>query len=392
MESIRVLALLRVVGVCAITINGLGRLSQQAAQNNINSQNELQYTSAHLPGGVNMAILVTGGAGFIGSHACVALLQAGEAVVALDNFSNSSPAALQRVEQVAGKPLCFQQGDLRDKPMLDALFKQHPVEAVIHFAGLKAVGESSEKPLLYYRNNVEGSLNLLAAMELAGVRNLIFSSSATVYGDPDQTPIKEGASIRPTNPYGHTKAMIEQILMDQAKQTGWRTALLRYFNPVGAHPSGQMGEDPKGIPNNLLPYISKVAVGVLKELSVFGSDYPTVDGTGVRDYIHVMDLVEGHLAALKWLRKQTPTEPVCEVFNLGVGKGYSVLEVLRAFEQASGEKVPYKVVGRRPGDIATCYADANKAEKILGWKAVRTLDDAMRDTWCWQKNNPDGYR
>lgn len=339
-----------------------------------------------------MTILVTGGAGFIGSHTCLALLQAGETVVVLDNFSNSNPEALRRVEQLAGKPPYFHQGDLRDKPVLDALFRQHSVEAVIHFAGLKAVGESVERPLLYYRNNVEGSLNLLAAMEEAGVRNLIFSSSATVYGDPDETPIKEGAVIQPTNPYGHTKAMIEQILMDVAKQPGWRMALLRYFNPVGAHPSGQMGEDPNDIPNNLLPYIGKVAVGALKELSVFGSDYPTRDGTGVRDYIHVMDLVEGHLAALRWLRKQTLTEPVCEVFNLGTGKGYSVLEVLQAFERASGKKVPYKMVGRRPGDIAACYADANKSKSILGWKAARTLDDMMRDAWCWQKNNPDGYR
>jgi len=341
-----------------------------------------------------MAILVTGGAGFIGSHTCVALLQAGETVVVLDNFSNSSPEALRRAEQLAGRPLYLQQGDLRDKPLLDAMLRQHSVESVIHFAGLKAVGESVEKPLLYYRNNVEGSLNLLAAMDEAGIRNLIFSSSATVYGDPHHVPIKEEADIRPTNPYGHTKAMIERILMDLAGQSRhvWRVGLLRYFNPVGAHPSGQIGEDPNDIPNNLLPYISKVAAGSLKELAVFGSDYPTVDGSGVRDYIHVMDLAEGHLAALKWLRKQTPTESVCEVFNLGTGKGYSVLEVLRTFEQASGRNVPYKVVGRRLGDIATCYADASKAEKILGWKATRTLDAMMQDAWNWQKNNPQGYR
>lgn len=383
------------MGVCAIAINGLGRLFQQVAQNNINGLSELQYTSARTPAVLDMAILVTGGAGFIGSHACLALLQAGESIVVLDNFSNSHPAALRRVEQLAGKTLTLVEGDLRDRTLLDTVFRQHTIEAVIHFAGLKAVGESVEKPLLYYRNNVEGSLNLVAAMEGAGVRSLIFSSSATVYGDPHQVPIKEGAAIQPTNPYGHTKAMIEQILMDLAKQAdcpGWRVGLLRYFNPVGAHPSGQIGEDPNDIPNNLLPYIGKVAVGALKELSVFGSDYATIDGTGVRDYIHVMDLVEGHLAALKWLQKQRATSSTCEVFNLGTGKGHSVLEVLRAFEEASGKKVPYKIVGRRHGDIATCYADANKAEKTLGWKATRTLDDMMRDAWNWQKNNPEGYR
>lgn len=341
-----------------------------------------------------MAILVTGGAGFIGSHACLALLQAGESIVVLDNFSNSHPAALHRVEQLAGKTLTLVEGDLRDRTLLDAMFQQQTIEAVIHFAGLKAVGESVEKPLLYYRNNVEGSLTLLAAMETAGVRRLIFSSSATVYGDPHQVPIKEEAAVQPANPYGHTKAVIEQILMDLADNSGtspWQVGVLRYFNPVGAHPSGQIGEDPNDIPNNLLPYIGKVAVGALRELSVFGNDYTTVDGTGVRDYIHVMDLVEGHLMALKWLQKQAATQSTCEVFNLGTGRGYSVLEVLRAFEQACGNKVPYKIVGRRAGDIAICYADANKAEKILGWKATRTLDDMMRDAWNWQKNNPQGY-
>lgn len=342
-----------------------------------------------------MAILVTGGAGFIGSHACVALLQAGEVVVVLDNFSNSCPESLRRAEALANKKLCVVEGDLRDRFLLDSLFQQHSLETVIHFAGLKAVGESVEKPLLYYRNNVEGSLNLLAAMEAAEVRNIIFSSSATVYGDPDQVPIKEGSALRPTNPYGHTKAMIEQILMDLAAKPDaphWRVGLLRYFNPVGAHPSGLIGEDPNDIPNNLLPYIGRVAVGALKELSVFGNDYSTPDGTGVRDYIHVMDLVDGHLAALKWLRNQTATQSTCEVFNLGTGRGYSVLEVLQAFELASGRAIPFKIVGRRSGDIATCYADAGKAENILAWKATRTLRDMMRDAWNWQKNNPDGYR
>lgn len=342
-----------------------------------------------------MAILVTGGAGFIGSHACVALLEAGESVVALDNFSNSNPVALERVEQITGKALQRVEGDIRDRALLDHLFRQHAITAVIHFAGLKAVGESVQKPLLYYQNNVEGSQNLFAAMESAGVYRLIFSSSATVYGDPDSVPIAEGAALRPTNPYGENKAAVEQTLMGLAQSKSghpWRIALLRYFNPVGAHPSGQIGEDPNDIPNNLLPYISKVAVGALKELSVFGSDYPTVDGSGVRDYIHVMDLVEGHLAALNWLGRQKQDVAVCEVFNLGTGKGYSVLEVLRAFEQASGKSVPYKVVGRRAGDIATCYADASKAEKLLGWKAKRSLQEMMRDAWNWQKNNPQGYR
>lgn len=251
-----------------------------------------------------------------------------------------------------------------------------------------------QKPLKYYQNNVEGSLNLLAAMEAAGVRDLIFSSSATVYGDPDQVPIKEDAAIRPTNPYGQTKAMVEQILKDQAAiptASPWRIALLRYFNPVGAHASGTIGEDPNDIPNNLLPYISKVAAGTLKELSVFGQDYPTADGTGVRDYIHVMDLAEGHLAALRWLKSSGNSRSVCDVFNLGTGKGYSVLEVLRAFEQASGKKVPYQIIGRRAGDIATCYANAEKAEKRLGWKAKHSLEEMMRDAWNWQQKNPKGY-
>lgn len=342
-----------------------------------------------------MTILVTGGAGFIGSHATVALLQAGKSVVVLDNFSNSSPVVLQRIENISKHRPQLEELDLRDTAGLKALFSRHHIEAVIHFAGLKAVGESVQKPQLYYQNNVEGSQNLFAAMEEAGVRQLIFSSSATVYGDPDTVPINESATIRPTNPYGENKAEIERILMKRATQTAiapWRIALLRYFNPIGAHPSGLIGEDPSDIPNNLLPYIARVGVGNLAELSVYGNDYATRDGTGVRDYIHVMDLVAGHLAALAWLQQQIAQQSVYEVFNLGTGKGYSVLEVVSAFEKQSGKKIPYKVVGRRAGDIAECYADARKAEKLLGWKAQHTLEEMMRDTWNWQKNNPQGYK
>ena len=341
-----------------------------------------------------MAILVTGGAGYIGSHACLVLLQAGEQVVVLDNLSNSQRESLERVQRLAGRPLLFIEGDINDRPLLDTLFRQQKISAVMHFAGLKAVAESVAEPERYYRNNVLGSQSLLGAMEQAGVGDIIFSSSATVYGDPDRVPIDESAGVHPTNPYGDNKAEIEKLLMARALTAGsrWRVALLRYFNPVGAHASGAIGEDPNGIPNNLLPYISKVAVGRLQELSVFGSDYPTVDGSGVRDYIHVMDLAEGHLAALRWLQQQSSDKACCEIFNLGTGKGYSVLQVLRAFEQASGKKIPYRVAGRRAGDIATCYADASKAEKILGWKAKRSLDDMMRDAWNWQQKNPDGYR
>jgi UDP-glucose 4-epimerase len=343
-----------------------------------------------------MAILVTGGAGYIGSHTCLALLEAGWQVIVVDNLSNSSRESLRRVEHLTQKTPAFVELDLLDQTGLARLFSQHPIEAVIHFAGLKAVGESVSKPLLYYQNNVQGSLNLFHAMKEAGVCDLIFSSSATVYGDPETVPINEGARLSPTNPYGQTKLMIENILQDLHRESSsegksWRIALLRYFNPVGAHISGQIGEDPNDTPNNLLPYIARVAVGTLKELSVFGSDYPTTDGTGVRDYIHVMDLAEGHLAALRWLQKQD-ARALCDVFNLGTGKGYSVLDVVKAFEEQSGTGIPYRMVARRPGDIATCFADASKAEKILGWKTRHTLADMMRDTWRWQKNNPNGYR
>jgi len=344
-----------------------------------------------------MTVLVTGGAGFIGSHACLVLLQAGMQVVVVDNLSNSSRESLRRVETIAQNKLDFIELDICNRQALAKVFEQHPITAVMHFAGLKAVGESIRKPLHYYRNNVEGSLNLFQCMQETGVRDLIFSSSATVYGDPLMVPIKEEARVAPTNPYGQTKLMIETILQDLSHSVGskdsdkpWRIALLRYFNPVGAHVSGLIGEDPHDIPNNLLPYIAKVSVGVLKELSVFGQDYPTVDGTGVRDYIHVMDLVGGHLSALRWLQKQNKS--CCEVFNLGTGKGYSVLEVVDAFEQASGKKIPYKIAERRAGDIASCYADAKKAERVLGWQTKHTLTEMMSDAWRWQKNNPNGYR
>jgi len=341
-----------------------------------------------------MAVLVTGGAGFIGSHTCLALLEAGMKVVVVDNLSNSSQESLRRVESLSKQKLAFLEVDLRDKEALSQVFHQHSINAVIHFAGLKAVGESVSKPLLYYQNNVQGTLKLLELMQEAGVRDIIFSSSATVYGDPQSVPITETARLAPTNPYGQTKLMVENILRDLSRSGDkpWRIVLLRYFNPVGAHASGMIGEDPNDTPNNLLPYIARVGVGSLKELSVFGNDYPTTDGTGVRDYIHVMDLAEGHLTALQWLKKQSSKESVCETFNLGTGKGHSVLEMVKAFEMQSGKKIPYKVVGRRPGDIATCYADVHKAEKILGWKAKRNISDMMSDAWRWQKNNPKGYR
>ncbi len=338
------------------------------------------------------SILVTGGAGYIGSHTTLALLQAGHNVVVLDNLCNSSAESLKRVAQLAGREPVFVQGDIRDRAVLDRLFAEHSVDAVLHFAGLKAVGESVAQPLRYYDNNVHGSQVLLQACADAGVFNFVFSSSATVYGEPAQMPISEACPVgQPTNPYGRSKLMVEDMLRDvAASDSRWRIAILRYFNPVGAHESGLIGEDPNGIPNNLLPYIAKVAVGKLPELAVFGNDYPTPDGTGVRDYIHVVDLAEGHLCALRALAE--PTRIGAHVWNLGTGQGYSVLEMVRAFEAASGKPVPYRVAPRRPGDIATCYADPAKAERELGWKARRGLDEMMRDAWRWQSMNPDGYR
>ena len=335
------------------------------------------------------SILVTGGAGYIGSHTTLALLEAGHNVIVLDNLTNSSLESLRRVERICGKAATFIEGDIRDRALLDSIFVRHSIQAVLHFAGLKAVGESVEQPLAYYENNVSGSVVLFQAMAAAGVFNLVFSSSATVYGEPKQMPISEDCPTgTPTNPYGRSKLMIEEILRDLAiSEQRWSIALLRYFNPVGAHHSGLIGEDPNGIPNNLLPYISQVAVGKLQQLSVYGDDYPTVDGTGVRDYIHVVDLADGHLKALAAIAKSQGVH----IWNLGTGQGYSVLQMITAFEQAAKVKVPYKIVDRRSGDIAECWADPNKAAAELDWQALHSLDDMMRDTWRWQQSNPDGF-
>ncbi len=330
--------------------------------------------------------LVTGGLGYIGSHACVELLAAGYGVRIVDNLSNSKLAVLERIAEIAGRRPEFVQADIRDRTAMRQALEG--CTAVIHFAGLKAVGESVEKPLLYYRNNVEGSIALFDAMAETDVKTLVFSSSATVYGDPASVPIREDAPLSATNPYGRSKLMIEDILRDLAKaDPTWRVALLRYFNPVGAHASGRIGEDPNGIPNNLMPYVAQVAVGKLACLSVFGNDYPTPDGTGVRDYIHVVDLAKGHLAALEALARQGGLLTV----NLGTGRGYSVLEMVRAFETASGRPVPYRIAPRRPGDIATCYADPALAAGLLGWRAELGLDAMCADAWRWQSGNPGGF-
>jgi UDP-glucose 4-epimerase len=335
-----------------------------------------------------MNILVTGGAGYIGSHTCVELLEAGYEVIVADNLSNSKEESLRRVEAITGKRLTFHEVDLLDREALSSIFARSEIRSVIHFAGLKAVGESVSVPLRYYHNNVTGTLILCSVMMEHGVRNMVFSSSATVYGDPERVPIREDFPLGATNPYGRSKLMIEVILRDlHASDAGWNIALLRYFNPVGAHASGLIGEDPNGMPNNLMPFISQVAVGKLPMLSVFGNDYPTRDGTGVRDYIHVMDLARGHIHALKKLEQR----PGIVTYNLGTGQGYSVLEMVRAFEKASGRKIPYRIAERRPGDIASCYADPSKAESELGWKAQRGIDDMCRDSWKWQSLNPDGY-
>ena len=334
-------------------------------------------------------ILVTGGAGYIGSHTTLALLEAGHEVVVLDNLCNSSAESLSRIERICGKAPVFIQGDIRDRVLLDDLFAAHQIGAVLHFAGLKAVGESVQQPLDYYENNVAGSVTLCQAMAAAGVFKLVFSSSATVYGEPTQMPIREDFPTGvPTNPYGRSKLMVEELLRDlAASDSRWSIALLRYFNPVGAHESGLIGEDPNGIPNNLLPYVSQVAIGKLKQLSVFGADYPTQDGTGVRDYIHVVDLANGHLKALQAIAQSAGVN----IWNLGTGSGYSVLQMVRAFEQASGQPVPYQLVERRPGDIAECWADPAKAARELGWQAERGLPEMMTDTWRWQSANPQGY-
>jgi UDP-glucose 4-epimerase len=334
-------------------------------------------------------ILVTGGAGYIGSHACVELLGAGHDVVVLDNLSNARRESLVRVAELTGREVPFVRGDIRDRAALDALFRAHRVDAVVHFAGLKAVGESVEKPLLYWDNNVGGSVTLLQAMAAAGVKTIVFSSSSTVYGEPASVPVREDFPTgTPTNPYGRSKLVVEQVLRDvAAADPSWSIALLRYFNPVGAHASGRIGEDPRGIPNNLMPFIAQVAVGRREALSVFGDDYPTPDGTGIRDYIHVVDLAAGHVKALEKLAE----DPGTRVWNLGTGRGCSVLEVLRAFEKASGRTIPYRVVPRRAGDIAESWADPSKAERELGWKAVRGLDEMCADGWRWQERNPEGF-
>ena len=334
-------------------------------------------------------ILVTGGAGYIGSHTVLRLLEDGHPVVVLDNLSNGSREALRRVEALTGRQVVFEEGDIRDGALLDRLFTEHDVGAVIHFAGLKAVGESVAQPLRYYDCNVVGSLRLLEAMERAGVRTLVFSSSATVYGDPATVPIREDFPLSATNPYGATKLHIEDMLRDLHRaDPRWSVALLRYFNPVGAHESGRIGEDPNGEPNNLMPYVAQVAVGKREQLRVFGDDYDTPDGTGVRDYIHVMDLAEGHLAALDALARDGGLITT----NLGTGRGYSVLEMVRAFAAASGREVRYQIAERRPGDVASCYADPAHAKQVLGWEAKRGIDTMCADHWRWQSENPNGYR
>jgi len=333
-------------------------------------------------------VLVTGGVGYIGSHTCVELLTLGYDVVVIDNLLNSDQEAIERVSRITTKPVTFVHADIRDRKALSTIFRSRRISAVMHFAGLKAVGESVTNPLMYYENNVAGTLVLLDEMATHGVRSLVFSSSATVYGEPDSVPIDERAPFNATNPYGRTKVMIEEMLRDLAfTDDTWRIAVLRYFNPIGAHESGLIGEDPKGTPNNLLPYISQVAVGRRAYLSVWGNDYDTPDGTGIRDYIHVVDLALGHVAALKRLEQISGVA----TYNLGTGRGHSVLEIVRAFEQSSGRAIPYRIASRRPGDIPICYANPKKAEEELGWKAMRGILDMCGDAWRWQSRNPDGY-
>jgi UDP-glucose 4-epimerase len=337
---------------------------------------------------MQMSVLVTGGAGYIGSHTCVELLQAGYDVVVVDNLCNSKEEALKRIEEIGGKALKFYKVDLLDRDGLEDVFKNEPISAAIHFAGLKAVGESVSIPLKYYHNNITGTLMLCELMQKYKVMNLVFSSSATVYGNPHAVPITEDFPLSATNPYGRTKLMIEEILRDlYVADNNWNIAVLRYFNPIGAHPSGRIGEDPNGIPNNLVPYITQVAVGKLEKLSVFGDDYETPDGTGIRDYIHVVDLALGHLKALEKLK----SKPGVVTYNLGTGVGYSVFDMIRAFSKVVGRDIPYQVTGRRAGDIAMCYADPSKARNEMGWTAQKGLDIMCEDSWRWQKNNPQGY-
>lgn len=336
-----------------------------------------------------MNVLVTGGAGYIGSHTCLELLKSGYGVVVIDNLCNSNAKSLERVQDLAGKSLCFYEGDVRDELLLHRIFAENEIGCVIHFAGLKAVGESVAKPWEYYDNNLNSTLVLTKVMKEVGMKNIIFSSSATVYTADNEMPLKENSRTgNCTNPYGWTKYMTEQILSGIAQaDKAWGVVLLRYFNPIGAHESGMIGEDPRGIPNNLMPYITQVAVGRRDHLSVFGNDYDTHDGTGVRDYIHVVDLAKGHVAAVRYVAENKG----CEVFNLGTGVGYSVLDMVNTFQQVNGIPVPYEIVARRPGDIATCYADPAKSAEVLGWKAERTLVDMCRDSWNWQRKNPKGY-
>ena len=336
-----------------------------------------------------MKILVTGGAGYIGSHTCIELLNENYEVVVLDNLSNSSQESLTRVQKITGKKLAFHRADLLEKSSVQKIFKDHEIDGVIHFAGLKAVGESVAQPLKYYHNNITGTLHLVSVMDEFNVKNLVFSSSATVYGNPATLPITEDFPLSAANPYGRTKLMIEEILQDlYLADRRWNIALLRYFNPVGAHESGEIGEDPLGLPNNLMPYISRVAVGILPRLNVFGGDYDTPDGTGVRDYIHVKDLALGHIRTLPKLAEN----PGVVIYNLGTGNGFSVLEMIKGFERASNRPVPYQIIDRRPGDIATCFADPSKAKRELGWEALKSLDDMCRDTWIWQKKYPHGFQ
>ncbi|WP_078432599.1 UDP-glucose 4-epimerase GalE [Metabacillus halosaccharovorans] len=335
-----------------------------------------------------MSILVTGGTGYIGSHTCVQLLSAGFDIVLLDNFSNSKSEVIDRIKEIAGRDFTFYQADLLNKKEIVSIFEKNKIDTVIHFAGLKAVGESVSIPINYYHNNITGTLNLCSVMEQFGVYNLVFSSSATVYGTQDQVPLHEDLPLSATNPYGRTKLMIENILNDlYVSNTNWSIALLRYFNPVGAHSSGLIGEDPNGIPNNLVPYITQVAIGKLPELKVYGNNYPTIDGTGVRDYIHVEDLSEGHIKALEKVTISTGIN----AYNLGTGIGYSVLEMINTFSKASGREIPYKITNRRPGDIGESFADPSKAEKELNWKAKKDLYEMCIDSWRWQVNNPNGY-
>lgn len=336
-----------------------------------------------------MAVLVTGGAGYIGSHTVLELLSEQQEVVIVDNLSNSNTESLVRVQQITGRKPFFYNFDLIEKESLEQVFEKHSIDSVIHFAGFKAVGESVAKPMMYYQNNLDSTLVLCEVMMKFGIKNLVFSSSATVYGDPETVPITEDFPVSATNPYGSTKLFIEYILKDLYRSDeDWNIAILRYFNPVGAHKSGMIGEDPNGIPNNLMPYVSQVAVGKLKQLSVFGDDYPTIDGTGVRDYIHVVDLALGHLSALEKLK----TNPGLVIYNLGTGSGSSVIEMIKAFEKASGKQVSYAIKERRPGDVASCYSNPTKAEKELGWKATRGINEMCEDSWRWQSQNPNGYK